>query len=111
MDTNTIDKVLNLCWNELETHKDDEHPYLYITHKDRELSYLDDHGAQITEDDAKKELRTWIEDSLKEHGKVILYTCTDNAEIAIEDLSDMPSTDHPSIYQPDPDIPFHIAYD
>lgn len=76
-------EIFNICWAELESHRPELSDVpLRSTLNPQTLSYIQ--GETISMTKAKKLLKEWIKDSVQKHNHVTLYTCPDNAEIAIE---------------------------
>lgn len=94
---NHLDRITEIAIALLKEHA--EYPEDTIYHaaiNKKTIDYMGDFKSPlITESTAEILLRGWIAESLLHHGKVLIYTCKDNAEIAIEDIDeDNLSTDY-----------------
>lgn len=78
----TEDHILNYCWNQLQSYKDEEYSNLTTHRPEQTLGWIEEEF--ISETEAMKLLDTWIQNSLKNLGAVYLYSCLDNAHISIE---------------------------
>jgi hypothetical protein len=88
MDKQTlIDQITERCWEEIQKHKDEDHA-LYITEDERSLNYLGE-GTSIPDRTAKILIQSWVTESLNKFNQVYLYTCRDNACVAVEFLDDI----------------------
>ena len=74
-------QIFDYCWGMLQAYHDKQ-PTLTITRDNQCLGWIED--EPITKSEARSLLRTWIHESLIKWGSVFLYTCGDNAHIAIE---------------------------
>lgn len=78
--------IFDYCWDLLQSYKD-EGDHLGVYHKHQTLGWIEE--LPIEENKAKELLANWVHSSLKEHGKVQLYSCPDNGQIVIENPTEI----------------------
>ena len=100
--------IQETCWKTFLGHGQINLTQPMINHKEKSLSWADGKPVNLTE--AKDNLLRWINQSLKKHKKVILYTCPDNALISIEDPSKVTDKELSYCEEQIPNI-FYIAHD
>lgn len=89
MEQKTIEAIQNHCWDlfmELGQHGEADVPVIQNgeRHTITWLPPWDEGDRVVTEEEARKQLDKWIEETLNSKGKLFLYTCRDNAEVCPE---------------------------
>lgn len=76
-----IKEITDICLAQFMEHKDDECDTIYIDPKTKTLSWIFDEGE--TTNNPRAIIEMWVRQSLRDHRKVLLYTCRDNREISL----------------------------
>ena len=107
--TNLIHRI---AWEHFRDLRGDENRVFLSYLNNKTLSWLEGHPIYTLE--ALTLLEKWVQESLQKYGKVILYTCRDNSEIAIEDPESF-DNDELDLFKkysgPLGDLPLYIGYD
>jgi len=79
--------IVNEIANQLLAHYDEENPQIFFRGP-RILTYQEWGGTDtpVSYAEAIEKIHEWVEKDLADHGRVFLYTCKDNQEIAVEEL-------------------------
>ena len=107
-----IQLINQVCWEHFRDLRGDENQVFLSDLNKKTLTWLEGQPISILE--ALILLERWITESLQKHGKVILYTCRDNSEIAIEDPGEVDEEDleyYEKYSDTLVDLPFYIGYD
>ena len=113
-----IQLINQVCWEHFLDLRDGENQIYTLdpsqTHLEtRHLSWLE--GDQpISLIQAGHCLSQWVQESMEKYGKVILYTCRDNSNIAIEDPESFDNNELDLFKKysgPLGDLPLYIGYD